>query len=62
MGFVARFTSSRAEHVDIIYRNIAHAIFQPCENDQTVLLHFNLKDPILVRGGCEIWRSYGMIR
>ncbi|KAF4755838.1 FACT complex subunit SPT16, variant 2 [Perkinsus olseni] len=45
-----RFTSSRAEHVDIIYRNIAHAIFQPCENDQTVLLHFNLKDPILVGG------------
>ena len=43
-----RFTTSKAEHIDIIYRNIQHAIFQPCENDQVVLLHFNLKDPIMV--------------
>ena len=43
-----RFVTSKAEHVDIAYRNIAHAIFQPCENDQVVLLHFHLKDPIMV--------------
>jgi nucleosome binding factor SPN SPT16 subunit len=43
-----RFSSSKGEHVDIIYTNIKHAIYQPCENDQLVLIHLNLIDPILV--------------
>ena len=43
-----RFTSSKGEHVDIIYTNIKHAIYQPCETDQLVLIHFHLIDPIIV--------------
>lgn len=43
-----RFNSSKGEHVDIIYSNIKHAIYQPCENDQVVLIHLHLIDPILM--------------
>ena len=43
-----RFSSSKGEHVDVIYTNIKHAIYQPCENDQAVLIHLNLMDPIIV--------------
>jgi nucleosome binding factor SPN SPT16 subunit len=43
-----RFSSSKGEHVDVIYSNIKHAIYQPCENDQLVLIHLNLIDPIIV--------------
>lgn len=43
-----RFNSSKGEHVDIIYSNIKHAVYQPCENDQLVLIHFHLIDPIIV--------------
>jgi nucleosome binding factor SPN SPT16 subunit len=43
-----RFTSNRNEKLDIIYRNIKHAIFQPVENELIVLLHFHLHNPIIV--------------
>jgi nucleosome binding factor SPN SPT16 subunit len=43
-----RFSSSKGEHVDVIYTNVKHAIYQPCENDQVVLIHLNLIDPIIV--------------
>jgi nucleosome binding factor SPN SPT16 subunit len=43
-----RFNSSKGEHVDVIYTNIKHAIYQPCENDQLVLIHLHLIDPIIV--------------
>jgi len=43
-----RFISNRGESVDIIYSNIKHAIFQPCENEIMVLIHFHLKDPIMI--------------
>ena len=43
-----RFHSSKGENVDIIYSNIKHAIYQPCENDQLVLIHLHLIDPIIV--------------
>jgi nucleosome binding factor SPN SPT16 subunit len=43
-----RFSSSKGEHVDVIYTNIKHAIYQPCENDQLVLIHLHLIDPIIV--------------
>ena len=29
-------------------RNIKHAFFQPAENEMICLLHFNLKNPIMV--------------
>jgi|AntRauTorckE5430_2_1112549.scaffolds.fasta_scaffold00815_2 nucleosome binding factor SPN SPT16 subunit len=43
-----RFISNRGETVDIIYSNIKHAVFQPCENEIMVLIHFHLKDPIMI--------------
>ena len=42
------FVSSRQERVEIIYSNVRHAVFQPCEKDITVLLHFHLKHPIMI--------------
>jgi len=43
-----RFTSTRGEVLDIMYNNIAHAIYQPCHKSIMVLVHFHLKDPIMV--------------
>lgn len=38
-----RFTSIRGDKVDIMYNNIKHAFFQPCDREMLILLHFNLK-------------------
>jgi len=43
-----RFISTRGEIVDVMYSNIKHAIYQPCENEIMVLIHFHLKNPIMV--------------
>jgi len=43
-----RYISTKGEKVDIIYKNIKHAFLQTCETELTVILHFNLKNPILV--------------
>ena len=37
-----------AEPIDIMFRNIKHAIFQPSENELTTIVHFNSHDPIMV--------------
>jgi nucleosome binding factor SPN SPT16 subunit len=34
--------------VDIIYSNIRHCFFQPCDQELYVILHFHLKNPIMV--------------
>ena len=38
-----RFTSVRGDKVDILYNNIKHALFQPCDGEMIILLHFHLK-------------------
>lgn len=43
-----RFVTDKREVLEIIYQNVKHAIFQPCEREHTVLLHFHLRHPILV--------------
>lgn len=43
-----RFVSTKAEIVDIMYDNIKHAIFQPCQQTTIVLVHFHLKDFIMI--------------
>jgi nucleosome binding factor SPN SPT16 subunit len=43
-----RFTSNKGERVEIAYANIRHAIFQPCEAEHTVLLHFHLRHAIIL--------------
>lgn len=43
-----RFTSSKGEKIDIIYSNIKHSFYQPCENELIVLVHFHLFNPIMI--------------
>ena len=43
-----RFISSKQETLDVMYGNIKHAIFQPCDKTTMVLVHFHLRDFILV--------------
>lgn len=43
-----RFTSIKNDKVDIMYNNIKHAIYQPCDGEMIILLHFNLKNPIIL--------------
>ena len=33
--------------MDILYNNIKHALFQPCDGEMIILLHFNLRNPIM---------------
>jgi nucleosome binding factor SPN SPT16 subunit len=43
-----RFVSSKGEKIELIYSNIKHAIFQPCKDEHIVLIHFHLRQPIVV--------------
>lgn len=44
-----RFSSVKGESLDILYVNIKHAIYQPCdEKTAIVLLHFHLTDFIII--------------
>lgn len=43
-----RFTSTKGEIIDVMYPNIKHAIYQPCEKTAFVLIHFHLKDFIMM--------------
>lgn len=36
-------------NLDIIYSNIKHAFFQEAKNEVIVLLHLNLKNPIVIK-------------
>ena len=38
-----RYTSVRGDKVDLLYNNIRHAIFQPCDHEMIIVLHFRLK-------------------
>ncbi|CAD5219494.1 unnamed protein product [Bursaphelenchus okinawaensis] len=42
-----RYTTPRGDKIDVLYNNIKHAFFQPCDNEMIILLHFNLKNPVL---------------
>lgn len=43
-----KFISNKGEKIEVIYKNIKHAFFQPCENELITLVHFHLKSPIMV--------------
>ncbi|ETV75693.1 hypothetical protein H257_10081 [Aphanomyces astaci] len=43
-----RFTTNKNQKLDILYANIKHAIFQPCDKELVVLIHFHLKNPIMI--------------
>ena len=44
-----RFISNKNDKIDIIYSNIKHAVFQPCENELIAIVHFRLHNPILIQ-------------
>lgn len=43
-----RFISKKHEIIDLMYANVKHSLFQPCENEVMVLIHFHLKNPVMV--------------
>jgi len=43
-----RFLSTKNEKVDISYSNIKHAIFQNCEGELIIIIHFHLHQPIMI--------------
>jgi nucleosome binding factor SPN SPT16 subunit len=43
-----RFLSKRNETLDIPLSNIKHAIFQPCEENMIIIIHFVLHNPITI--------------
>jgi nucleosome binding factor SPN SPT16 subunit len=43
-----RFVSTRGEVMDVMYTNIKHALYQPCQNSTMVVIHFHLKDFVLI--------------
>jgi hypothetical protein len=43
-----RYSNPKAEGLDVMYRNIRFAFFQPAENDMITLLHFHLHNPIMI--------------
>nr|pir 138K protein - Tetrahymena thermophila [Tetrahymena thermophila]AAS65456.1 p138 [Tetrahymena thermophila] len=49
-----RYMTTKNEKVDVIFKNIKHAIFQPCDNEMIVAIHFNLKNPIMI-GKKKVW-------
>jgi nucleosome binding factor SPN SPT16 subunit len=42
------FRSNKNETCEIIFGNIKYGIYQPCEQEHVVLLHFHLRHPILL--------------
>ena len=45
-----RYTSQKGDKVDILFSNIKHAFFQPCEHEVVILFHFHLK--VVARAVC----------
>ena len=48
LRFKPMLKNSSANHIDLAFSNIKHFFFQPCDNEMIVLLHFHLKNPILI--------------
>ena len=47
-GIRYRMQLKSDQKVDILFSNIKHLFFQPCDNEMTVIVHFHLKTPIMV--------------
>jgi len=42
-----RYTSVRGDKIDILYSNVKHAFYQPCDSEMIILIHFHLKHAIV---------------
>jgi hypothetical protein len=36
------------QRIDVLFSNVKHLFFQPCDNELVVLIHFHLKSPIMI--------------
>jgi nucleosome binding factor SPN SPT16 subunit len=43
-----RFYTRKNEKLDVLFNNIKHAFFQPCDQEIIILIHFHLKVPIWI--------------
>lgn len=43
-----RYSNSKGEGIDVMYRNIKHAFFQPSDRESITILHFHLINPIMM--------------
>jgi len=43
-----RFRSNKGGNIDILFKNIKHAFFQPADKELIVLVHFHLHDGIMI--------------
>lgn len=44
-----RFSSPlKDQKVDVLFNNVKHVFFQPCDKELIVLIHFHLKSPIII--------------
>ncbi|CAO1629005.1 unnamed protein product [Parajaminaea phylloscopi] len=44
-----RFSSPlRDQKIDVLFNNVKHLFFQPCDKELVVLIHFHLKAPIII--------------
>jgi nucleosome binding factor SPN SPT16 subunit len=43
-----RYTSPKGETLDVMYRNVKHAFYQPAEKEMITLVHLHLLHPIMV--------------
>ena len=54
-GFL--YTSIRGDKIDILYNNIKHAFYQPCDGEMIILVHFNLKVSKIILFSFLFWTS-----
>lgn len=45
-----RYYGSSGSKVDILFSNVKHLFFQPCDHEMHVILHVHLKAPIMLNG------------
>lgn len=43
-----RYQSMGNQRVDVLFSNIKHLFFQPCDNELIVLIHCHLKAPVMI--------------
>lgn len=43
-----KYNSLKSENIEVIFKNIKHAFFQPCDYESIICIHFNLFNPIFV--------------
>ena len=41
-------TPSKDQRIDVLFSNVKHFFFQPCDNELIVIIHFHLKHPIMI--------------